>query len=67
MIHFFSPLIDQFAAQEKSSNSRPREDSKFMEKREPIAFSPWPPPIHKLSMMFMVWNVSIVQLGYLSG
>jgi len=30
---------------------------------------PAPPasPVHKLSMLFMVWNISISQLGYLTG
>ena len=27
----------------------------------------WPTPIHKLSMMFMVWNISFGHLGCLSG
>jgi len=29
--------------------------------------APWPAPIHKLSMTPLVWNISIGQLGCLSG
>jgi len=31
--------------------------------RQPIAYSFWPAPIHKLCMMSMVWSISIGQLG----
>jgi len=40
----------------KSSNVQKRHDS-----------FPQPTPIHKLSMTSVVWNISIGQLGYMSG
>jgi len=33
--------------------------------REPLG--PWPTPIHKLSLMSMIWSISPGQLGCLSG
>jgi len=51
----------------RSSNSWTRRDSNSWKTEEPIAYCPQPTPIHKLSMMSMVWNISIGQLCCLSG
>jgi len=37
------------------------------EKEERAFLPPWPTPIYKLSLMSMVWNISIGHLGGLSG
>ena len=44
-----------------------REDSNSQKQEEQEASCHWSTPIHKPSMMSMVWKISIGQLGYLSG
>jgi len=50
-------------------NSQPKEESKLPELREQNSFplTPLPTPIHKLRVTITIRNVSIGQLGYLSG
>jgi len=47
--------------------SQTREDSNSQKREEKSIPAPSPTPIHKLSVMSMVWNISIGHLGYLSG
>jgi len=49
----------------KSSNSPPREDLNFQKTKKRIASSSWTTTMHKLSIMSMVWNISVGQLDYL--
>jgi len=51
----------------KNLNSQTRQDPNPWKTEEQRASYPPANPIHKLSMMFMVWNISLGQLGYLSG
>jgi len=50
----------------KSSNSQKREESNSWNQERSIP-APWPVLIPKLSMVSMLWNTSIGQLGCLSG
>jgi len=58
----FANFAELAKLMEKRSNSQ--KSSNFRKKEDKRAFLPLSqPPTHKLSMTFMVWNISIGQLG----